>query len=222
METWQPGHQIALRGIVHKRVWIAHSVTIVQDKPELLIAYLEPGAPCKIPEGLIGRKYSGAANGRSRWDEQDSGDWQLADWIWEHRRALILMPPARYYAVYLFWSGENEIFEGWYVNFQMPFKKTPWSIDTLDLEIDLIIRPDGSWQWKDEAEYLAGVQRGSISADVAGGVAKAREEILHLFTAGSPLFDRRWLSWKPDPNWGIPALPTEWHVVEPHADEKVL
>lgn len=209
---WKPGTQVILRGIAHNKVWIVHPVTVVQDSPDLLVVQLVPGTLCKIPAGLIDRKYSGNGSGHSRWDEQDSREWQMRDWIWQHRRALILLPSEKYYAVYWFWLDSTDEFEGWYVNFQLPFRRTRFSIDTLDLEIDLIIRPDYTHQWKDEAEYLEGVKRGSIAAGVAGKVEKAREEVLNLAMAKSPLFDPRWFEWRPDPAWEIPQLHPSWNA----------
>jgi protein associated with RNAse G/E len=211
---WKSGTHVIIRGIAHNRVWIAHAVTVVEDTPDLLVTYLQPGAHCKVPHGLIERKYTPNLDGLSRWDEQDSREWKLDDWRWQHRHVLILMPPEAYYAVYWFWSTDFIEFEGWYVNFQLPFHKTEWSIDTLDLEIDLIIDPDGVWRWKDEPEYLTGVRRGSIPAVVASRVEDAREEILMLFSNGSPFFDRKWLSWQPEPDWEIPQLPPDWDIVD--------
>lgn len=214
MQPWQPGTQIVMRGIVHNRVWIAHSVTVVEDTPGLLVAYLRPGAPCKVSRGLIERKWGGRPNGASRWEEQDNGQWQMADWEWQHRRALFLIPPKKYYAIILFWLEATGEFEGCYVNFQLPYRKTEWSIDTLDLEIDLMVEPEGVWRWKDEAEYVAGVARGSIPAEVAAEVEAAREEVLALLASGTPLFDRKWLDWQPDPSWHIPQLPSAWDSVQ--------
>ncbi len=214
MKSWQPGDQIAIRGIVHNRVWIAHPVTVVQDTADYVVAYLVPGALCKVTRGLIERKWGGVPNGASRWDEQDAQQWEMAEHIWRQRRALILLPPEKYYAVFWFWEDETDTFTGWYINFQLPFQRTDQTLDTLDLEIDLIIRPDGSRQWKDEEEYQAGVRRGSISAEVAAAVADAQEEVLQLSTDGSPLFDRRWLEWRPDPHWSTPSLPDDWQVMD--------
>jgi len=214
MNCWQPGAQVMLRGIAHNKVWIVHPVTVVQDSPDLLAVQLVPGTPCKIPAGLFDRKYSDGASDHSRWDEQDSRQWQMRDWTWQHRRALILLPPQKYYAVYWFWLLDSDEFEGWYVNFQLPFTRTHFSIDTLDLEIDLIIRPDHRHQWKDELEYLEGVKRGSIPAEVAREVEKAREEALNLIMAKSPLFDPGSLEWKPDPAWEIPPLHPHWNIVD--------
>ena len=214
MKSWLPGDQIAIRGVIHNRVWIAHPVTVVQDTSDFVAAYLVPGALCKVTRGLIERKWGGVPNGASRWDEQEAKQWEMADHVWRQRRALIFLPPEKHYAVYWFWEDETDTFTGWYVNFQLPFHRTAQTLDTLDLEIDLIIRPDGSWRWKDEEEYWAGVRRGSISAEVAAAVAAAQEEALQLLTGGSPLFDRRWLEWRPDPHWSTPSLPDDWQVID--------
>ena len=210
MKIWAAGTSIVIRGIVHGRVWIAHFVTVVEDAPELLVTYLTPGAPCKVPYGLIERKWGGVPNGASRWEEQDGHRWTMADWEWKRRHALILMPPDTYYGIYLFWSEGSWEFEGWYVNFQLPFRNTGWTIDTLDLELDLIVRPDGTHYWKDEAEYREGVRRGSIPADAAARVEEAREEVLAQVSNGSPLFDGKWLDWRPDPGWDVPQLHQMW------------
>lgn len=69
MEIWRPGTHVVMRGIIHNRIWIAHAVTVVEDTADLLITYLTPGAACKVPQGLIDRKWGGVPNGGSHWDE---------------------------------------------------------------------------------------------------------------------------------------------------------
>lgn len=215
MERWEPGTHVVRRGIVHNRVWNARLVTVVRDLPDLLVVYFGPGAAGKVSRGLVERKYVPTQNAISRWDEQDARDWELIDWPWKERRALVLMPPWKYYSVFLFWTDETDEFEGWYVNFELPFHRTDASIDTFDLEIDLIIKPDGSWHWKDEADYQEGVRRGAIAADTAARVEEAREEVLALIASGSPLFDGEWLEWRPDPTWENLELPIGWETVAP-------
>lgn len=217
MNFWQPGTPIAMRGIAHDRVWMAHAVRVVEHTSDWLAVYLQPGAECKIPGGLIGRKYSGSNNHGSRWDEQDGRVWSLMDWNWQHRSALIVMRPDKYYAVYKFWLAETGAFEGWYVNFQVPYRTTATSVDTLDLEIDMVIAPDLTWQWKDEAEYDRGVKRGSITPTQAKEVSAAREEILELVQSGAPLLAQPWPEWRPNPEWTAPALPVDWQLVSHHS-----
>lgn len=216
-DHWQPGTSIVHRGIAPGpaggRVWIAHAVTVVEDRPDRVALYLAPGAPCKIPSELIGRKYSSSGSTRSRWDEQDGGDWTLDEWTWQRTHALILLEPERYYALFCFWSAANGTFTGWYVNFQLPFRRTAASIDTLDLELDLEIFPDGTRRWKDVAEYDEGVRRGSIDARTAAAVEQARIEVLSRIDDDPAFLDPCLIGWRPSPEWQLPSLPPDWEVV---------
>ncbi len=57
MSYWKPGTPVVTRGIVHNRVWIAYAGTVVQDTDDLLVTWMVPEAPCKVPRGLIARKW---------------------------------------------------------------------------------------------------------------------------------------------------------------------
>jgi protein associated with RNAse G/E len=207
---WAPGTEVTIRGVVHNRVWIAHAMTVVEDSSTALITYLTPRAPCKIPKGLLDRKWGGGSNGGSRWDEQDGRQWELVDWRWKHRHSLTFLPVDKFYGIFWFWLEKTGEFECWYVNFQLPFQKSGQCVNTLDLELDLIVRPDGSWYWKDETEYLEGIRRGSIPAEVAGQVEIAREEVISSLPT---LFDPKWLDWRPAAHWEVPQLSPDWNVV---------
>jgi protein associated with RNAse G/E len=213
---WNSGDQVVRRGVVGNRVWIAHPVTVVQDTLAQTILLLTPGSLCKFSAGLIERKYAGNnAVTLSRWGEQDAGQWQLVDWVWRQRRFLIFMEPDAYFSTALVWEHDTDEFLGWYVNFERPFTRTPLGFDTLDLEVDLMVQPDGAWRWKDEAEYREGVRRGSISSAVAQQVEQARVEALHRVQSAASPFDTSWQAWRPEPAWPIPQLPANWaQVVE--------
>jgi Protein of unknown function (DUF402) len=45
-----------------------------------------------------------------------------------------------------FWRGEHDAFTCWYVNLEEPFHRTPIGIDFADLELDIVVLPDG---WRD-------------------------------------------------------------------------
>ena len=62
-----------------------------------------------------------------------------------------LARPGRAHSIYLFWHEDGEL-EHWYVNFEQPLRRTPVGFDTFDEKLDLIVRPDGSYRWKDEDE----------------------------------------------------------------------
>jgi NAD(P)H-flavin reductase len=50
------------------------------------------------------------------------------------------------HAVWVFWEGASRDLAGWYVNIQEPFRRTSIGFDTQDLELDIVIEPDGSWR----------------------------------------------------------------------------
>ena len=213
MERWQAGTQILERGIVRNKVWIVRPVTVIEDDPDQLAILLQPGSPCKIPSFLMNKKTTRNPAGLSRWEEQDSEEWQLCDWVWQTRRILILLRPNKFYAVCWFWLHETNQFEGWYINFQLPYSRTSVGIDTLDLEIDMFILQDFSWQWKDLPEYQSGIERGSISTSIAREVEAARREVEQEIDTTSDFLDMRWQNWQPDPAWTPAKLLPNWNEV---------
>lgn len=213
-KLWESGDHIVHRGIVNGQVRVAKSMTVVCDTKEETILVLVPQAPCQFPSDLIERKYSPSEKvAQSRWDVQERGSWQMVDWLWKSQRILIFMKPLLYYAVYLRWEHETDKFLGWYVNFESPFVRSPLGFDTLDLELDLLIQPDGSYNWKDMADYHEGVRRGAINEDMAKEIEVAREQVMqHIRDRRSP-FDDTWIDWKPDPTWSIPRLHPDWNRI---------
>ena len=73
---------------------------------------------------------------------------------------LQLQRPGEIHAVWVFWHGPEREFRGWYVNLQEPFRRTSLGFDTQDLELDLVVALDGSWQYKDEEKLAGWIDRG--------------------------------------------------------------
>jgi predicted RNA-binding protein associated with RNAse of E/G family len=137
----------------------------------------------------------------------------MQDWIWQKSRFLIVKKPGKYFSTYLMWHDVSDQFRGWYVNFERPFTRAPIGVDTLDLELDLIINPDHTWHWKDKEEFEEGVRRGVISKNTAWQVELAKEEVLRRLATRTFPFDGSWIDWQPDDAWGIPTLPPDWRLV---------
>lgn len=38
----------------------------------------------------------------------------------------------------------------WYINFQRPYVRTAMGVETFDLLVDIVVRPDLTWTWKGE------------------------------------------------------------------------
>jgi hypothetical protein len=140
----------------------------------------------------------------------DFGAAELRTGGWQGRSALILMPAGRAHSVWWFFSGAD--FSGWYVNLEARsrfWRHDGWhGVDVIDHELDIVVAPDRSWQWKDEDD-LAAVTGLSGYWD-AGGSAEIRAEgrrVLSEVEAGRFPFDGSWCDFRPDPSWPPPRLP---------------
>ena len=202
---WQPGDVVAWRGIRNNLVWHVQPTIVVKDSPEELVLTLLPGTECAAEE-----TYSlGNKNGKRWWDFKQN-DWKLAKYIWRTNRLLLLFEPNKYYSIILFWEHASDKFLYYYINFQVPFQRGDYSADTLDLELDLIINPDFSTEWKDKDDYQKAIDHGLISTEWMQCIQSAQPEVLDKLEARQYPFDGTWLDWTPDPNWAAPKLPKDW------------
>lgn len=129
---------------------------------------------------------------------------------WQGRSALILMPTGRAHSVWWFFDGSR--FSGWYVNLED--RSELWlhegllGVDVQDHELDIVVSPQRSWQWKDEADLeavtgLPGYWDECKSAEIR---AEGLRSVAEIEAAGFP-FDGSWWNFKPESSWPIPALP---------------
>src|SRR6478672_2093334 len=97
---WAAGEVVVRREVWRGILWMAVSVIVVQDEPELFATYLPEGAAFAFPD-----------------DDHELGPhpWQDRG-AWEGHGVLMLQRPGESYAVWHFWDGPARAFEGWYVN----------------------------------------------------------------------------------------------------------
>ena len=215
-DYFNSGSAVVHRGVYKDKVWIARAVRVIEDNSASTKLLLTPGTLCKFSAGLVARRYSSESNNtpQSRWDEQETLDWRLVNRIWQERRFLILLQPSKYYSIQLCWQHNTEEFLGWYVNFELPFTRNYVGFDTLDLELDLIVKPNLSFYWKDAAEYQEGIRRGIITPDQVSKIEEAETEVLDLIEKKVAPFDGSLSTWKPPGAWSPPTLPHEWDSTE--------
>jgi hypothetical protein len=209
---WQPADVVALRGIYKDRVSHMQSAIVVHDRPEEVALAMLPGAECCAPEGYIHGKH-GPAGRWDRWDAYIRGDWKMQPYIWHTNRLLILLQPEKYYASYYFWQENNNQFLCYYVNFQLPFRRSEIGFDTFDLELDLIIEPTYEWHWKDLDDYRRGIASGILLTEWIQAMEAAKLEVFHKLETRQSPFDGSWLNWRPDPGWSPPTLPQNWDKI---------
>ena len=206
---WSTGDAILYREVWQGKVWTARPVTVVQDRPTLIVLYLSAGTHWKKPVPIEGTGDLLAA--------LLSGSWRLVDavWLWD---SLVLACPGKAHAVHVM-RGEgrgSREFVGWYVNLQEPLRRTRLGFDFMDQELDVVIDPDMSrWAWKDEDAFQRAQEAGRFSEEQARRIRSEGERVIRRLSARGFPFDQGWESWYPPAEWRVPALPEGW--AEPQA-----
>ncbi|HEX9389561.1 MAG TPA: DUF402 domain-containing protein [Anaerolineales bacterium] len=205
---WKCGDIIAWRGIYRKRIWHVQPTILVKDTPEEIVLTLLPGTECIAPEG-----YSLGKNSyKRRWNFKEK-DWQSEKYSWSTNRLLLLTEPEKYYSTIFFWNHESNEFLCYYINFQLPFQRNQSAVDTLDLDLDLIIHPDFSYEWKDVNDYQKAIENEVIFPEWMRGIEAAKQDVFEKLETRQYPFDGSWLNWKPDPCWSPPILPENWDKI---------
>jgi len=207
------GESCVLRGIVNNQVWIAQSVIVVNDKQDETVLLLLPGAQCAFPEGYwLWKKNKDYSNG-TKWQETKHDHINLREFAWQTNRILMFLEPEKYYSCFLFWDHESDQFNCYYINFQLPYRRSHCGFDTLDLDLDIVIDPQFNWRWKDEDQYQVGIREGGILTEWVKGIEHAQKDVFDRINKRSYPLDSSWLQWRPDPTWTLPKLPERWQVV---------
>lgn len=137
----------------------------------------------------------------------------MQPYFWHTNRLLMLVYPEKYYSSYYFWQADNNQFLCYYINFQLPFRRSKVGFDSFDLELDLIIEPTFEWRWKDVDDYQRGIELGILRPGWIREIDSARQEIFEKLEIRQYPFDGSWLDWRPNPNWEPPKLPEHWDKI---------
>jgi len=206
--SWGYGDIIAWRGIYRKRIWHVQPTILVKDGPAEIVLALMPGTECIAEESYP----KGKKNGRRRWFFVNE-DWQLAKYTWQTNRLLLIFEPEKYYSTILFWNHASNEFLCYYINFQLPFQRNQFAVDTLDLDLDLIIKPDFSYEWKDVDDYQKAIENETVFPKWIEGIEAAKQDVFEKLETRQYPFDGSWLNWGPDPSWSPPKLPENWDKI---------
>jgi len=205
---WETGEVIAWRGIYRERVWHVQPTILVKVNPEEIVLTLLPGTECIAEENYP----KGKKNGKRRWFFVNEV-WQLAKYTWKTNRLLLIFEPEKYYSIILFWNDKSNEFLCYYINFQLPFQRNHCAVDTLDLDLDLVINPDFTYEWKDVEDYQKAIEHGIILPEWTRQIDAATAEVLNKLEKRQYPFDGSWLDWMPDSNWSPPQLPENWDKI---------
>ncbi len=207
MKFFQPGDAVLLRGVYNGCPTYVQSVRVIHDTPQETALLVWPGAECMTPAGYIRNGHNG---GWDRWGETLAGTLGLQKYIWHTNRFLILLEPEKYFSTIYMWEAASDAFFCYYINFQLPFRRTRLGFDTLDLDLDIVIEPSYDWQWKDVEEYQHGINAGGIQLDWVKEVELAQAEVFTRLEKRLYPLDGTWLAWRPNPDWSPPKLLEDW------------
>jgi len=182
--VWAAGEIVTRREVLNDgRCWAEFPVRVVQDTPDLLAAEIFEGTPFTFHEG----KWP-SPTGKHPWADRAS---------WTGHGALTLQRPGEAYAVWVFWDGPDRAFDCWYVNFQEPFRRRENGFDTQDLELDLVVHPDGRLEIKDDHLLDCRVRQGRFTQDQARATRAEAARLIAELEAGRRWWDDAWADWHP-------------------------
>ena len=191
---WRPGDAIVRRDVWRGRPVVGWSGTVVADDDDLLVLYMPGGGALSAAREFFGAPHP--------WSHKER---------WEGHGVLQLQRPGELHAVWVFWQGPERDLGAWYVNIQEPFRRTAIGFDTQDLELDIVISPNGTWRWKDDELLDAWVERGRWTAAEVAEIRAEGARVAADLDAGRRWWSDEWATWEPDPAWLVPAeLPPGW------------
>ena len=191
--AWQRGESIVRRDVWRGEPKVAWGGTVVVDTPDLLALYMPEGSPLRFAPDFFGAPHP----------------WSYTD-RWRGHGVLQLQRAGEMHAVWVFWDGADRQFAGWYINVQEPFRRTSLGIDTQDLELDIVVSPDGSWHYKDDEQLEEWVRRGRWTVEEVAEIRAEATRIGGLLDEGCRWWSDEWADWRPEPEWPQPTLPSDW------------
>jgi len=206
---FEPGRIVLHRNTRRGRLAFVRPVRVVSDDERGLLLWMARGTPSINEVAVDGRGSRGMP-----FSEWVTLEYTLQEGAWQGPGILLFFPPGEDHSVWFFRTDEG-FFTGWYVNLEERHRR--WQddavagIDVVDQDLDIVVAPDRTWEWKDEdefAERLAIPQHYWV-ADEAAVRAQGRR-VLKQIEAGEFPFDGTWTDFRPDPSWPLPDLPAGW------------
>ena len=168
-------------------MWEGLPVYVVEDTAEQLVIYVPEGAEIGFVDGDWP-----TADGKHPWHGKTH---------WEGHGCLQVQRPGDAHAVWHFWIGPDREFLCWYINLQADFVRTSIGYDTQDLELDLVVFPDGSHLVKDLELLDDRVAEGRFTAELVTWIRELGADLGRELDAGRHWWDPSWAQWKPPATW---------------------
>lgn len=210
---WSPGAQIVQYEMWSESIVLARPVTVAEDSKTHIALYSHPMTP--TVSRVIENRYSLDVSERIDIYMQmlDSDVEGFRKRTSPDNHVLTLTPPNSWHSVWLFWDSEWQ-FQNWYVNFQAPLDRLRRGVQVHDYALDIVVRPDMTWSWKDMDEFEELVARGYFTAEQESSIRAEADRMVTTIERCRPPFSDGWEDWRADQRWPIPTLPEDWAELE--------
>ena len=209
---WNTGDQIVQYETWGGEIGTARPVTVVEDSPDRIACYTHPGVKF-VTRGIENRRSMSLSERMdlfTRALDPNFGDFRTS--TSPDRHVLAICEPESWYSILLFWSIDWQ-FNSWYVNFQTPLQRSRLGVASQDCALDIVVRPDMTWEWKDADEFEGLVARGFFKDNEVANVKAEADRMIAKIENRDPPFCDGWVDWRPDTCWPIPHLPDYWSEV---------
>jgi hypothetical protein len=143
-----------------------------------------------------------------------------------------LLYPGRHYDVSIYYDtgsgpapwvqsyfpGARQRFYGWKIDLASPFRRTSLGFDVIDEVLDIVVRPDRTYYWKDEDQMAELIARGTYTEQEAHEIREHGRAVIELVERAQPPFDDEWPEWEPSPDLVLDNIPDGWQLL-PAVDE---
>ena len=209
MIRFTPGQVILHRNTRRGRIAFARPVRVVSDGERGLLVWMARGTPAvyEVTADGLGARAMPFAD----WVTQP---FRMRPGSWQGPGILMFFPTGADHSVWWFWTDAGE-FQSWYVNLEE--RAVRWDdgalagVDVVDQDLDVVVAPDHTWQWKDEDEFAErlGFPDHYWVPDEQAVRAEGRR-VIKQAEAGEFPFDGTWTDFVPDPAWPLPEMPAGW------------
>jgi predicted RNA-binding protein associated with RNAse of E/G family len=210
--TFEPGSLVVVTEEWRECLWSASPHRVVESGLEGLVTY-QPAGTTSVRASNKDMVYT---EGMSRSERKLAALQTLRTeprFVTETPTKLYFYTPESWVRVNLGWDPLDGRFMGWYVNFELPARRTADGLVSKDLLLDIYVNPDHSWEWKDKDEFVVAIDRRIIDpslGDLLLGVEA--ERVLAQAAAGEGAFDPRWQTFRAPAHWATPELTPRYSV----------
>jgi hypothetical protein len=138
---------------------------VVEDGDDRTVVWVAPGTRYLRPER------------RLTMGEIAANEWVPSEQAWTGNGALMIARRGDPYSIWLFWADDGT-HASWYVNLELPWRRTEVGFDSRDHQLDVVVRRDRSWRWKDEDELRDAVHVGLLTIEEGTGVRADGERVV--------------------------------------------